>query len=414
MAKICVSGFKLPSASVMSRYTTALYQAEKQVFAEEIEKAKYVILCADGWTDSTGCSWMSLTYHWVDPETLKLHTSIGHMARIYLLSHTNQALELVLQDYLDWSELSVPVEQFEQATVHMHESDLAECKDVTDTVMYGALIVDGGSNYRALARNMFGEGGTVHCCSHRLQLALKHAFSTSSQRLKDMISMIHRIAAVSKRSPKFSEILRQKGCRKLEPPGDTRWNSHLALVESVVGCFNKLIEAIVKAQSKVQVSFDGIDLELIGISDRFCRIESVEVQTQFHSDLKAFREVLQPFKQITDILGSTQLVSMALVPCIILALIKKLDSLMRNCKECLCGFVASLKDQLQKRFPFTPTRDEDGTLHVPLELLCAAVHPLTGHLCFLDRDQRKLVFQKLAQEMIHFGVNPLIASALRT
>mmetsp|Transcript_25099 Transcript_25099/g.63084 ORF Transcript_25099/g.63084 Transcript_25099/m.63084 type:complete len:120 (+) Transcript_25099:204-563(+) len=112
----------------MKKYTHALYMAEKSFLAASLKEAKFMTVTCDGWTDSTNNSWMSITLHWVHPKTWEMQTSIGHMARIYPLEKSAEVLQVVLQEYLDWSANSISVDQLNTIDVEMGEEDILKCK----------------------------------------------------------------------------------------------------------------------------------------------------------------------------------------------------------------------------------------------------------------------------------------------
>mmetsp|Transcript_42928 Transcript_42928/g.108378 ORF Transcript_42928/g.108378 Transcript_42928/m.108378 type:complete len:145 (-) Transcript_42928:970-1404(-) len=122
--------------------------------------ARFVSLCADGWTDDFQQSFMSISFHWADPKDWKICSSIGHIARVFRITHNHQSLKLVLQQYLEW--FDKPCIQEDEFELHLDEDDVEEMKDAINQavsaggegsdITYACAVVDGGSNCQKMAK----------------------------------------------------------------------------------------------------------------------------------------------------------------------------------------------------------------------------------------------------------------------
>jgi hypothetical protein len=266
------------SADTLRGWTSVVYRKWKEKVKQKMaETATVVHISHDGWTSPNGYGLLGIVATWLDKLTLETRTLLLGLREVNG-SHTGENLATCIKDVLD--EFSI-----------------------NDLKILGSYVADGAQNNGGAARALGeSEDERVWCIGHILQLVARAIINACDDESgeceevdldKSKIPPIRKLRSLAI-SIRGSHILRQKWRQDFERmillDNDTRWNSVLNMINSVI-------------ETKSEVS------RFIYVVNRSYKDKDKKLDEIFDSDwetLESLKDILEPIQKFTLMFQGTK------------------------------------------------------------------------------------------------------------
>ena len=348
--------FQMPSRKHLS-YTLLPQRAERvrQMLKQQMSRAPSVYLTVDMWSSRDMRSYIGITSHFVVDFVLE---SQMVACKRFRGSHTAENIHEMFEETIAPYDLTqkIPAIVTDNAANMVKAfclpgMEILEVWDSDDEDTEGNEIVQPivTDHFDQLPYEQIG------CFAHTLQLTVKDGLKDAGQ-MKAVIAKVAALVAHVRRSCSAMEAL--EGCLKLQPANQTRWNSQLKMLRSLLRVPRDLIDKLQCTKPTVY------EMKLVS---ELC-------------------DILQPFEEATDNIQGDRIVTSSMVIVCVRGLRAELQRLRESysCKMILT-LQASLETRLSKyetmeRFKIATTLDPRFQLQWCNELEAAEVKGSLVHL----------------------------------
>jgi hypothetical protein len=213
------SVFKGTSSDIQNDLISCITSVLKTKISNELQKANFISIQADETTDVSCKSQMSIIFRYVVDNKIE-ERFIG----FFDVSKDKSAFglsEILLTEIKNWN-----------------IGDKLVCQTYD-----GAAVMAGQKNgVQAIIKQLYPKAMFIHCYAHQLNLVFLHG-SKSIKSVKIFISELTVFHTFFSRSPKRSQLLREKGF-KLPQSCETRWNYNSRAAATITTHFIELKKAI--------------------------------------------------------------------------------------------------------------------------------------------------------------------------
>lgn len=336
----------------------------KQTIKSDLEKCKALSLTIDCWTSINNDSFMAVTASFVD-EKWQLQTPV---------LATHNLTERHTADYLA-NELENIIEEW----------------GIRDTVV--SIVHDNASNVKGVAKTIKESWIDIGCAAHTLQICINHAMGTNKvtnnfisrtvNAASRLVGHFHHSGLATQELLKRQETMAQGSQPlKLIQYGRTRWNSIHDMFERLLA-LRWPVTAVLGDKNVVKQA----------------TAKTLDLKTEMWDLIENIIPLLKRLKIANTLLCADNNVSISCVLPVTDMLIKHHLVESEDDELVLKKFKSDLKTMLQERF-FTPS---DVFI---VMAMASALDPRYKKLEFLNEDQRKEVYEKIAAEVIKLKENP--------